>query len=102
MVQLGAAGLVSRLAMDDPFGAICCGVGACEVGALPLAGDVGVARLPRPPPLPPLRGMELCLPRYALDSKLTIKFREELGFFVRLCGVVFAQSAEWCGYLSLY
>ena len=74
-----AAGLVSRLAMGDPLGAICCGVGACKVGALPRPGDVGVARLPRPPPLPPPRGMELRLPRSALDSKLTIGFRGELG-----------------------
>ena len=80
MVQPGAAGLVSRLAMVDPFGANCCGVGACEVGALPRTGDVGVARLPRPPPLPPPRGVELRFPRFAHFSKLTIELGENWGF----------------------
>ena len=70
VVQLDAAGLVRRFAMGDPFGAICCGVGACGFGALPRDGDVGVARVPRPPPVPPPRGVELRLPRSALDSNL--------------------------------
>ena len=68
--------------MGDHFGAISCGVGACGFGALPRAGDVGVARVPQPPPLPPPRRVELRLPRSALDSKLTIRFcRGKLSFF---------------------
>jgi hypothetical protein len=102
VVQLGAAGLVSRVALGDPLRAICCGVGSCKVGALPRTGDVGVAQLPRPRPLAPPRGVELRLPLSALDSKLTIGFRGERGVFASLCGVVSAQSAEWCGFVSLY
>jgi len=95
VVQLGAAGLLRRFAMGDPFGAICGGVGACGFGALPRAGDVGVARVPRPLPLPPPRGVELRLPRFALDSKLTIRLGKDWGFFVSLCGVVDAQGVKW-------
>ena len=83
VVHLGTAGLVRRLAMGDPFGAICCGVGACELGALPRVGDVGLGlvMLPCPPPLPPPRGLErLRPPRSARDSKLTIRvFGENWG-----------------------
>ena len=75
VVQFGAAGLVRRFVMGDPFGAINCGAGACGFGALPRAGDVGVALVPRPPPLPPPRGVDLRLPRSAQDSKLTFRFR---------------------------
>ncbi len=79
VVQVGAAGLARRLAMGDSFGAICCGAGACEVVALLRVGDVGVSRCPRPPPLPPPRGVELRRPRSALDSKLTIVSWGKLG-----------------------
>jgi len=72
VVQLGAAGLDMRLEMGDPFGAISCGVGACEAGVLVRVGDVGVSRIPLPPFLPPPRGVELRLPRSALYSKFTI------------------------------
>ena len=56
VVPMGAAGLVKRLAMGEPFGAISCGTGACEDVALLRFGDVGVSRCPRPPSLPPPRG----------------------------------------------
>ena len=55
VVQAGAAGFARRLAMGEPFGAICCCAGACEVAALLRDGDVGVSRCPRPPLLPPPR-----------------------------------------------
>jgi len=72
VVPLGAVALVRRLAMGEPFGAICCGAKACEDVALLRFGDVGVSRCPRPPPLPPPRGVKLRRPRSALDSKVTI------------------------------
>ena len=72
VVQLGAAGLDRRLEMGDPLSAISCGVGACEASVLLRVGDAGVSRLPLPPLLPPPRGVELRLPRSALESKFTI------------------------------
>jgi len=100
--QVGAAGLVRRLAMGDPFGAICCWVGACEFGALPRVGDVKAVLLPRPPFLPPPRGVELRLPRSARDSKFTLTFWGKLGVYVSLCRVMLTQSAEWRGSVNLY
>jgi len=102
VVQVEAAGLVKRLAIGDPFGAICCWAEACEFGALPRVGDVGAVLLPRPPFLPPPRGVELRLPQSARDSKLTIRFWGKLGGFVRLCRVMLTQSAEWCGFVDMY
>ena len=93
VVQLGAAGLVRRFTMGDPFGAICCGVGACGFGALPRAGDMGVARVPRPSPLLPPRGVEMRLPRSALDSKLTIRLGKNWGF---VCEPVRRRGYSWC------
>ena len=77
--------------MGDPFGAISCGVETSEFGALPWVGDVGVARLPRPPPLPSPRGMELRFPRLALNSKLTIRFWGKLGVVVSLCHCAYSK-----------
>ena len=100
MVQLGAAGSDRRLEMGDPFGAISCGVGACEAGVLPRVGNVGVSRLPLPPILPPPREVELRLPRSALDSKITIVRGKTRGVSLwRFCST---QSAEWCGSGVLY
>ena len=80
VVHTGVAGLAMRLAMGDPFGAICCCAGVCEVAALLRVGDVGVSRCLRPPPLPPPREVELRRPRSALDSKFTMVRWGELGF----------------------
>ena len=85
VVQLGAAGLDRRLEMGDPFGAIGCGVGACEAGVLLRVGDAGVSRLTLPPLFPPPRGMELRLTRSALDSKFTI---------------VMGKTGGWCEYVA--
>ncbi len=41
-VQPGPAGLVRRLAMGEPFGAICVGDRACGGGALLWVGDVAL------------------------------------------------------------
>jgi len=79
VVLLGASGLDKRLEMGDPFGAIMCGVGACEADVLLRVGDAGVSRLLLPSLLPPSRGVELHLPRLALDSKLTIVMGETKG-----------------------
>jgi hypothetical protein len=58
VVQLGVVGLAMRVLIGEPFGAICCGVGACEGTALLRIGDVGLALFPRPPLLPPPLGLE--------------------------------------------
>ena len=89
VVQLGAAGLARRVAISEPLWAICYGVGACGLGALPGVGDVSLVLLPRPPPLPPPRGLErLRPPRLARDSKLT--FRD------------FVENKDGCEYVSRY